>query len=159
VIGIEEIPRKDIDTFWVLHWEYLNRDIFDDTFSEEDRAYFKSDAYRKSIERFLEREPDRVHMVYFTEGEQRVGCAQYIIYMSEDYKCLILDFWVFPEHRGNGMGHRCFEALTAYTNEDSATYYSINCSDERAKKFWRSLGFVDDGVDEYGEPLMKKVGS
>lgn len=157
MIRIEEIPKKDVNTFWELHWEYLNRDLFDDTFSQEDREYFQSDEYRKSIERFLEREPDRVHMVYFTEGEERVGCAQYIIYKSEDNKCLVMDFWVFPEYRGNGMGHRCFEALMAYTKEDSAAYYSINCSGEQAKKFWMSLGFVDDGVDEYGEPLMKRA--
>jgi len=157
MIRIEEIPKKDVETFWALHWEYLNRDVFDPTFSEEDRAYFQSDAYRKTIESFLDGDPDRVHMVYFKDGEKRVGCAQYIIYKSEDHKCLVLDFWVFPEFRGNGMGHRCFEALMEYTKADDAAYYSINCSDERAKRFWMSLGFVDDVVEEYGDPLMKRV--
>lgn len=157
MVGIEEIPKKDIDAFWALHWEYLNRDVFDADDTEEDRAYFLSEAYRGTIARFMDRVHDKIHLVYFIREGVRIGCAQYITYKSEDGKCFILDFWVFPEYRGNGTGHRCFEALFQYTKEDGAAYFAINAAGERARNFWKSLGFEDDGVDEYGDPLMKKV--
>lgn len=157
MIRIEEIPKGEMEQFWILHWEYLNRDVFDANDSSEDRAYFQSAAYRNAIEGLMEREPDKIRPAYFFEENARVGCAQYITYKSEDGKCFILDFWVFPEHRGNGAGHRCFEALSRSAKEEGARYFAINCTGERARSFWQSLGFVDDGVDEYGDPLMKRV--
>ena len=157
MIVLEEIPRSRASEFWPLHWEYLNRDIFGYGFPEEDRAYFQSEDYRSVLERFMDRVPDRHHMVYFVRDGIRIGCTQYIIYKSEDGKCLILDFWVFPEYRGNGTGHACFEALARCAEADGAAWYQINCDRENARRFWISLGFADDGIDEYGDPLMKKT--
>ncbi len=157
MIGIEEIQKKDIDAFWALHWEYLNRDVFDADDTEEDRAYFLSEAYRGTIAWFMDRIHDKIHLAYFVRDGVRIGCAQYVTYKSEDGKCFILDFWVFPEYRGNGTGHRCFEAFSQYAKEDGAVYFAINIAGERAHNFWKSLGFEDDGIDEHGAPLMKKV--
>lgn len=156
-IQIEEIPKSDINTFWTLHWEYLNRDIFTPKDTQEDREYFLSPDYRDTIERFMDRTPDKAHLVYFVRNGTRIGCAQYIIYKSKDGQCFVLDFWVFPAFRGHGTGHRCFEALSQYVKADGALYFQINAMGERARRFWQSLGFLDDGVDEYGDPLMKKV--
>ena len=101
------------------------------------------------------RSVDRHHMLYFLLDGQRIGAAQYNTYHSEDGKCFVLDFWVFPRYRGNGTGRRCFEALRKYTAADGAKYYEINCDRENAHRFWTSLGFVDTGVDEDGMPLMQ----
>ena len=84
----------------------------------------------------------------------RIGAAQYNTYQSEDGKCFILDYWIFPEFRGGGTGHRCFEALEAHTKADGALYYELHCTRENAHRFWRSLGFVDNGLDEYDMALM-----
>ena len=93
-------------------------------------------------------------MVYFLRDGVRIGATQFVTFKSEDGKCLILDFWVFPEFRGGGTGHRCFEALERYTREDGAAYFEINCEKEASVRFWKSLGFVENGVDEYGMPLF-----
>lgn len=157
MITIEEISKENIGVFWALHWEYLNRDIFGPNDAEDDKAYFLSEDYRGRIELFMDRMPDKAHLVYFIRRGLRIGCAQYITYKSEDGKCFILDFWVFPEYRGNGTGHLCFEELLRYAKEDCAAYFEINTASERARRFWQSLGFEDDGIDEYGDPLMKKL--
>ena len=156
MITIEEIPKSHIGDFWALHWEYLNRDIFTPADTEEDREYFRSGEYRGTMERYMDRVPDRAHLVYLAEDGVRIGCAQYIIYKSEDGKCFILDFWVFPELRGGGTGHRCFDALSRYALTDGCTYFEINVAGERARRFWADVGFTDDGVDEYGLPLMRR---
>lgn len=49
------------------------------------------------------------------------------------------------------MGHRCYATLEAYTKADGAKYYEINCERECAKRFWRSNGFVDNGLDKYAQ--------
>ena len=113
MIRIEEIPVERIDEFWNIHIGYLVDDgIISD---EEDIEYFSGDEYREIIKSHMIREKDGHHMVYFMYDNIKIGAAQYNTYQSEDGKCFILDFWVFPEYRGNGTGHKCFEALENYT--------------------------------------------
>ena len=87
-------------------------------------------------------------------GGERIGAASYCTYQSEDGKCFLLDFWVFPAFRGNGTGRRCFAALERYTKADGANYYEINSEKPDSVRFWKSLGFIENGVDEYGMPLF-----
>ena len=148
MIGIEEIPVQRIDEFWKIHFQYLIDDgIIED---EEDRAYFSGDEYRGIIKAHMIRKTDRHHMVYFTRDRERIGAAQYNTYQSEDGQCFILDFWVFPPFRLRGLGHQCFAALEAYTKWDGAAYYVLNSMKEDSIRFWKSLGFVENGRDEDG---------
>lgn len=154
MITIEEIPVENINDFWRLHLKYLLDDgIISDS---EDVAYFSGSEYRDIIRANMLRNHDRHHMVYFVDGGKRIGAAQYNTYQSEDGKCFILDFWVFPGYRGNGTGHRCFSALEEYTKADGAVYYEINSEKEDSVRFWKSIGFVENGRDEYDMPLFVK---
>lgn len=149
---MEEIAPEALPVFWDAHIRYLIDDgIISDA---EDIEYFAGDEYRGVLESHMRRARDRQHMVYFTENGVRIGAASYCTYQSEDGKCFILDFWVFPAFRGNGTGHRCFEALERYTKADGARYYEINSEKPDSVRFWKSLGFVENGVDEYGMPLF-----
>ena len=154
MIKIEEISVDSIEEFWMHHIKYLIDDaIIDD---EEDIAYFSCFEYRNIIKAQMIREADNNNMVYFIDGDHRIGASQYNTYQSEDGKCFILDFWVFPEFRGNGIGHKCFYALESYTRADGAKYYEINSQKEDSIRFWKSLGFEENGKDEYEMPLFIK---
>lgn len=153
MITIEEIPAERASEFWTIQFQYLVDNGMLET--EEERAYFSGGEYRGHVERLMLRDPDKLHIVYFVRDGVRIGASMYCTYQSEDGKCLISDFWVFPEYRG-GTGHACFEALTAYTKADGAVYYVLNYSKEDSHRFWLSNGFADDGVDEYGSKLMVK---
>ncbi len=154
VIGIEEIPLSDIGGFWDLHIRYLTEDgIITDP---EDIEYFSGDEYRGILEEHMERERDRQHMVWFTRGGERIGAASFCTYLEEDGKCFILDFWIFPPYRGNGTGHMCFRALERYTEKDGARWYEINSTKEDSVRFWKSLGFTENGTDEYDMPVFVK---
>ena len=85
------------------------------------------------------RETDRHHMVYFVRDVVRIGAAQYNTYQNEDGKCFVLDLWVFPQLRGNGTGHRCFEALEQYTKLDGAVYFELNSTKENAEEFYGAV--------------------
>ena len=154
MIYIEEIPLDRIDEFWDIHIKYLIDDgIVTD---EEDAEYFAGEEYRGILENHMKRSIDRHHMVYFIEEGRSVGAASYCTYQSEDGKCFLMDFWVFPEYRGAGMGHRCFDALACYTKEDGAKYYEINSSKDDSTRFWKSIGFIENGKDEWDMPLLIK---
>ncbi len=154
MIVVEEIPMGKINDFWKLHIRYLVEDgIISD---EEDIAYFSGEEYRGILKDHMDRSADRHHLVYFCRNGVRIGAASYCTYQSEDGKCFILDYWVFPQYRGNGTGHRCFEALEQYTKSDGAKYYELNSTKEESVRFWKSIGFVENGKDEYDMPLMIK---
>lgn len=154
MIALQEIPIENIDDFWKIHMKYLVEDRI--VTDPKDMDYFESNEYRDIIKDHMLRAQDRHHMVYFVEDGKKLGAAQYNTYQSEDGKCFILDFWVFPEFRGNGTGHRCFNILEEYTKSDGAVYYVINCEREDAFRFWQDNGFVRNGEDEYGMTLMIK---
>ena len=152
MIRIEEIPVSRIDEFFTIQYQYLiDEGILE---NDEEKEYFRSPEYREAIKSLMIPEIDRLHMVYFARDGVRIGAAQFLTFRSEDGKCFILDFWVFPTYRGKGTGHRCFECLEEYTQADGALYYEINCDgQENRVRFWKSLGFVENGDDEHGVPL------
>ena len=153
-IYIEEIPFAGLDEFWELHIKYLTEDgIISD---EEDIEYFSGPEYRGALSSRMSRDRDKHHMIWFIRAGKRIGAASYCIYQSGDGKCFVYDFWVFPEFRGNGTGHRCFAELERYTGSDGAEYYEINSTKEESVRFWKSVGFAENGKDEYDMPLFIK---
>ena len=154
MISIEEIPIEKIDEFWDIHIKYLVDDgIISD---EEDIAYFTGEEYRGILKDHMTRSTDKQHMVYFCRDGKRIGAASYCTYQSENGKCFILDYWIFPQFRGNGTGHRCFAALEQYTKADGAKYYELNSMKEDSIRFWKSIGFAENGKDEYDMLLFIK---
>ncbi len=153
MLSIKEIQVEEIETFWEAHFEYLIRDgIITDL---DDKEYFKGQEYRSAIMEHMQRKKDVHHLVYFMEAGRKIGAASYCTYQSEDGKCFILDYWIFPPFRSRGYGHKCFELLQRYTEKNGATYYELNCDGrEDRMRFWKSNGFREKGMDEYGVPLL-----
>lgn len=70
----------------------------------EDINYFTSYECRGVIKAHMQRKDNRHHLVYFLENQQRIGACSYCMYSNEGGKCFILDFWIFKEFRGKGLG-------------------------------------------------------
>ena len=120
MIKIEDISAEKMNEFWNLHIRYLVEDgIISD---EEEIACFTGEEYRGVLENHMIRSTDKQHMVYFCQDGIRIGAASYCTYQSEDGKCFILDYWVFPEYRGNGTGHRCFSLTGAKSSFRKFTF-------------------------------------
>lgn len=78
-----------------------------------------------------------------------------MIYTSEDGKCFIMEYCVYPEYRGKGMGRECADVLLDWARANGALYAELNYGgNDRRLRFWKSVGFIENGVDEWGEPLM-----
>lgn len=155
MLNIKEIPVAETATFWEAHLEYLVQDgLISDP---EDKEYFQGKEYRTAIEEHMQRSMDTHHLVYFAQADQKIGAASYCTYHSEDGKCFILDFWIFPPFRNKGYGHKCFELLQEHTKKEGAIYYEINCDGrEDRMRFWKGNGFEESGTDEYGVSLLVK---
>lgn len=151
----EAVTDKDVTTFWEELRAYFRRDIFPDP-QDEDRAYFLSDTeYRPRIEKIHDRPENRCHYLFFQREGQDIGFAMPVIFQTEDGKCFLMEFCVYPPFRGGGTGKACAGALLEWAKERGATYAELNHGgDARRQRFWESLGFRKNGADEWGEPLM-----
>lgn len=153
----EADSARDIDRFWAQLRAYFARDVFPDPESEE-RAYFlDGPEYPASIQRLHERAENRLRYLFFVRDGIEIGLAMAVVFDSEDGKCFLMEFCVYPEFRG-GAGTACANALLDWSKAAGAKYWELNCSNERRIRFWTRLGFVPNGLDEWGEPLMLKRG-
>ena len=151
----EAVTEQDIAVFWQQLLTYFIRDIFPNP-EDKDREYFLSDTeYRAHMQKIHDRPQDRCHYLFFHRNGQDIGFAMPVIFNTEDGKCFIMEYCVYPEFRGSGTGKACAAVLIDWARENGALYAELNYgSNERRFRFWESLGFVENGVDEWGEPLM-----
>ena len=151
----EAITQTDAAIFWEQLRIYFMRDIFPDP-KDPDRKYFLSDTeYRTHVQALHDRQQDRCRYLFFHRDGQDIGFAMPVIYTTEDGKCFIMEFCVYPEFRGDGTGKACAGVLLAWAREHGACYAELNYGgDKRRHAFRQSLGFVKNGADEWGEPLM-----
>ena len=147
------VTEEERSLFWERLRAYFCRDIFPDP-EDEDRPYFLGDDYRRTMESLRTRPVHPVHWLVFSRNGQDVGFALAAVFTGEDGKCFILEFCVLPEHRGGGMGTACVRTLLNWAREQGAGYAELNCTTPTRQRFWGRLGFVANGADEWGVPLM-----
>ena len=155
IIIREAISEADTAAFWEQLHSYHKRDIFPDPEDENLKHFLSDTEYRVQIEHVHNRLQDRCYYLFFERNGQNIGFALPVIFTSEDGKCFILEFCIFPEFRGGGTGRECAAVLLEWAKEHGARYAELNYGgDERRLRFWKRVGFVENGVDEWGEPLM-----
>lgn len=67
------------------------------------------------------------------------------IYTSEDGKCFILDFWIYPEYRNPKKGKLAYEILEQYTKSIGASYYELNSEKANSIPFWKLMALLKRG--------------
>lgn len=149
----EAVTENDQRVFWEQLRAYFVRDLFPDP-ADEDRAYFLGTEYRAAMEDLHRRTQDPCYWVFFCRDGQDIGFALPVLYTAEDGRCFIMEFCVYPQFRGGGTGKACAAALLAWAEERGGTYAELNAGDEGRARFWQSVGFVGNGADEWGVPLM-----
>lgn len=149
---------EDIARFWRESDTTLLRDIaphcdLDGPMTEEECNALLSQAYHDRIDQFCLRSINPGRRVFFLLDGVEVGFALYCIYSTEDSKCLIREFCVYPPYRCRGIGKLCFAALAQQARQEGARYFELNTYCHRARRFWESLGFLYNGYDE-GDSIL-----
>ncbi|MBQ7130845.1 MAG: GNAT family N-acetyltransferase [Oscillospiraceae bacterium] len=149
----QALTGEEVNRFWQQLNEYHIRDIFPDPDSE-DLEYFLGNEYRTHMEKIRSREHDRCYYLFFDRDGDEIGFCLPVLYDTEDGKCFLMEFCVYPEFRGNGTGKACADAFLEWTKIMDVSYVEINCDSEQRMRFWSRCGFVPNGRDEWGVPLM-----
>lgn len=150
----EAVAENDVAAFREQLHAYHKRDSFPDS-DKEKLEYFLRSEYHNHRMKSNGRPQDRCFFLIFHRGGQDIGFAMPMIFTTEDGKCYIREFCVYPEFRGNGTGKACARTLLDWAKEHGAHYAELNYGGhERRRHFWESVGFIENGADEWGEPLM-----
>ena len=146
----EAVTETETAAFWTQLYAYFLRDILPEP-TEADSAYFLGAEYRKQIQTLHDRPQDALRYLFFCRDGQDIGFSMVSIYTTEDGKCFVLEFCVFPEFRGSGTGKACARALLDWARSNGALYAELNYgSDPRRLRFWQSLGWkYCDNVNYY----------
>lgn len=150
---------EDISRHWREMDDMMWRDIrpgcdLGEPMTDEEAERFLAPAYHQRIDALCRRETDPGQRLFFLLDGKEVGFAFYVTYRSEDGKCFIVNFCIYPELRGQGLGKRCFAALAGHARRGGARYFELNTHCKRAKRFWEGLGFRYNGCDEEGTILL-----
>ncbi len=149
---ITAVTEEEIRRFWRQLDAYFDRDIYPG--DEEGRAHTRSPEYRQTIEARRARQTDPLYFLFFEREGTVIGFAMPVLFTSEDGKCFIMEFCVYPQFRGGGTGTACAQALIAWAKGHGAAYFELNAAREDRRRFWARSGFQPNGLDEWGEPLM-----
>lgn len=154
IIIREAISEQEVAFFWEQLHTYFRRDMYPDPDSE-DLAYFLDDSqYRAQMDKIQEQKQNCCYYLLLCRDGIDIGLALPIIYHTEDGKCFLAEFCIFPEFRGNGTGTKFAEIFLDWSKSMGAAYTEINCDSTRRQRFWKRLGFQMNGSDEWGMPLM-----
>ena len=147
----EAVTKNDVAAFREQLHAYQKRDIFMDSDKEE----LLGSEYHDQMIKIHGRSQDRCFFLFFHRGGRDIGFAMPVIFDTEDGRCFIMAFCVYPEFRGSGTGKACAGTLLDWAKEHGARYAELNYGGkERRRHFWESVGFVENGADEWGDPLM-----
>lgn len=150
----EAVTEQDVARFWEQLHAYHRRDIFSASDAEE-LDHFLGSEYHDRVMEVHGRAQDRCRFLFFRRDGRDIGFVMPVIFTSEDGKCFIMEFCIYPEFRGGGTGRECAGVLLDWAKEHGALYAELNYGgSERRRRFWQAAGFVENGADEWGEPLM-----
>ena len=150
----EAVTEHDVAAFWEQLHIYHKRDIFPEPDSE-DLEYFLGSEYHDQMMQIRSRQQDHCFFLFLHRNGQDIGFSMPVIFTTEDGKCFIMEFCVYPEFRGNGIGKECARVLLDWAKEHGALYAELNYGgNQRRRHFWEAVGFVENGADEWGDPLM-----
>lgn len=150
----EAITENEVAAFWEQLHAYHKRDVFSDA-NDRELNYFLGSEYHDHMMKIHDRPLNRCFFLFFRQDGQNIGFAMPVIFTTEDGKCFIMEYCIYPEFRGHGIGTKCAAVLLDWAKEHGALYAELNYGgDIRRKHFWERIGFTENGVDEWGEPLM-----
>lgn len=142
--------EDDINQFWHLFDEYIAELAQPGTFgarmSGEELEWFFSSQYRDRIIELFRRETDPLRIVFIEYSGQTIGFGTYVIYLSEDAKCYILEFGIEPEFRSRGIGNHAWAVLERLLCDAGGAYAHLTPGSAASAAFWRKCGFSETDI-------------
>ena len=135
----EAVTENDVAAFLGAASCLSQAGHFSPTPMTDELEYFLGSGYHDRMMKIYSRPQDRCFFLFFQRDGRDIGFAVPVLFTSEDGKCFIMEYCVYPEFRGNGTGRECAGALLDWAKERGALYAELNCGgSERRRHFWKN---------------------
>lgn len=150
--------KSDVAIFWNIFDNYINELSLSVSFGDEfDLEYFYSDEYRDAVEVLGIRDRDPLRIIFMKKEEVIIGFLMYITYFDEGGKCLLMEYYIEPNHRNEGYGRSAYLKAEKYIHDEGALYIELTPTNESNERFWNSIGFEkSEDMDEDNKYYYKK---
>lgn len=122
--------------------------------SEEQSKFIASNLYSIAEVQFLQ----GVVALAIYEDEQMIGFTMYGL-DADDGNYWIYRFMIDEKHQSRGYGKQALlllmEELRSREDRTEVVFISYNPENERAKHLYASIGFVEQGLADWGEMMAK----
>lgn len=150
----EAVTENDVAAFWEQLHAYHKRDIFTDS-DKEELEYFLGSEYHDQMMKIYGRPQDHCFFLFFHRG----WTGHRLCYAGDlqhgGRQVLYHGVLRLPGVPGSGTGKACARTLLDWAKEHGARYAELNYGgNDWRRHFWESVGFIENGADEWGEPLM-----
>ena len=134
----EAVTENDVAAFWEQLHAYHKRDIFPRFRCKDELECFLSSEYHDHMMKIYGRPQNRCFFLFFQRDGQDIGFAMPVIFTSEDGKCFIMEYCVYPEFRGQRNRQENAPGRCWIGQKNTARVYAeLNCGgNERRRHFW-----------------------
>lgn len=150
--------KTEWETYFEIYNKYILEVCSEDDDLEELISYISSEEYHSQILKVSNRNKDKFHVCRILNDNIFIGFCDYICYVEEDGKCLIGNFYLYPEYRNKGYGTYTYLLMERELIKLGGKYIDITPA-TKAISFYLRKGFfkTDDISLENGEEAYRKI--
>lgn len=130
----------------------------DDNYSEI-ISYLNSEEYKTDTLTVINRENNPFNIMRIYADDIMVGFIDYICYVDEEGKCIIGNFYMYPELRNQGIGTECYRLIEEQLRIAGGKFVEIT-PEEKAINLYVRMGYyktekvsLDNGLSIYRKEL------
>lgn len=146
------------ESYLEIYIKYTSEICSSDDEFKDSIAHIKSEDYHKNILKVFNRSHNKFHICRILKDNIYIGFCDYICYIDENGKCLIGNFYIYPEFRSCGFGTDAYLLMERELINLGGKYIDITPS-SKAISFYLRKGFfkTEDISLENGEIAYRKV--
>jgi ribosomal protein S18 acetylase RimI-like enzyme len=114
-------------------------------------TYWAKDRKREEVCKMLDN-TDMLFVLTDTDTRKLVGFSR--VLTDRVYKVLVLDVIVHPDYRGQGLGRRLLDAITAHPELSGVKHFELYCRDD-VNDLYKKWDFSED---LHGQRFMRRDG-
>lgn len=128
----------------------------DDNYSEL-ISYLNSEGYKMDTLAVINRDSNPFNVMRIYAEEIIVGFIDYICYVDEDGKCIIGNFYIYPDFGNQGIGTECYRLAEVQLRIAGGKFVEIT-PEEKAINLYVRMGYykTEKVSSDNGLPIYRK---
>ncbi len=119
---------------------YIKEIYFEDKNYLELLNYLESNEYKQNILTLANRKENKFYIMKIIKDNDLIGFIDYVCYLDEKGKCIIGNFYIYPEYRNKGIGLNVHNIIYNNLKKLGGKFIEIT-PNEKALSLYKKLGY------------------